>query len=295
VSVPETFRLGGELSIRRLGFGSMRLTGRGTWGEPPDRTRALRVLREAIAGGVNFIDTADSYGPEVSERLIADALHPYSDDLVIASKGGYLRDGPWKWRPDGRPDHLRNACEGSLLRLRLEQLDLYYLHRVDPAVPLEESLGCLAELAEEGKIRYIGLSEIGLETLEQARRSTPIAAVQNLYNLGDRRHEPVVRECEANGTAFVPWFPLARRLLAGRRVRALTRVAARRRVSTAQVALAWLLYRSHMIVPIPGTSSLDHLEDNIAAANLALDERDLEELDRAGPPRDAPRFVKTVA
>jgi pyridoxine 4-dehydrogenase len=192
---PETFSLGGELAIGRLGFGSMRLTGQGVWGNPPDEGRALRVLREAVALGVNFIDTADSYGPEVSERLIAKALYPYPDGVVVASKGGYLRDGPWQWRPDGRPEHLRQACEGTLRRLRLERLDLYYLHRVDPAVPLEASVACLKDLVDEGKIRHIGLSEVGFETLEQARRIAPIAAVQNKYNLGERRHDPVVRAC----------------------------------------------------------------------------------------------------
>jgi pyridoxine 4-dehydrogenase len=291
----ETITLGGDLVVRRLGFGSMRLTGAGVWGDPPDRGHALRVLREAVALGVNFVDTADSYGPEVSELLIADALHPYPEDLVIASKGGYLRDGPWRWQPNGRPEHLRRACEGSLRRLRLERLDLYYLHRVDPAVPLDESLGCLVELAQEGKIRHIGLSEVDLEAVEQASRTAPIAAIQNLYNLGDRRHERVVRRCEADGTAFVPWFPLARGLLAGRRVGALRRVGARHGVKTAQVALAWLLHRSPAVVPIPGTSSISHLRENVAAAEIALDERDLTELDGARPPRDAPRFVKTAA
>ena len=291
---PETFSLGGELAIRRLGFGSMRLTGQGIWGNPPDESGALRVLREAVALGVNFIDTADSYGPEVSERLIAKALYPYPDGVVVASKGGYLRDGPWQWRPDGRPEHLRQACEGTLRRLRLERLDLYYLHRVDPAVPLEASVACLKGLVDEGKIRHIGLSEVGFETLEQARRIAPIAAVQNKYNLGERRHDPVVRACEAAGTAFVPWFPLARGRLARGRIGALRRVAARHEAKPAQVALAWLLQRSAVMVPIPGTSSVDHLRENVAASGIAFDARDLQELEGVRPPREAPVFVKTV-
>jgi aryl-alcohol dehydrogenase-like predicted oxidoreductase len=288
----ETFRLGGELVVRRLGFGSMRLTGPGVWGEPPDEDRALRVLREAVSLGVNFIDTADSYGPEVSERLIAEALHPYAEGVVVASKGGYLRDGPWQWRPDGRPEHLRSACEGSLRRLRLERLDLYYLHRVDPAVPLEESLGCLAELVGEGKIRHVGLSEVGVETLDRARRVVPVAAVQNRYNVTTRDHEGVVRVCEAVGTAFVPWFPLARGQLARRRVAALKRVAARHGASPGQVALAWLLHRAPVILPIPGTSSVEHLRENVQASTIELAEADLRELESARPPREAPDFVK---
>jgi pyridoxine 4-dehydrogenase len=288
----ETFVLGGDLVIRRLGFGSMRLTGRGVWGEPRDEALALRVLREAVAGGVNLIDTADSYGPDVSERLIAKALRPYPDDLVLATKGGYLRDGPWQWRPDGRPEHLRNALEGSLRRLGLERVDLYYLHRIDPAVPLEDSLGTLAELAAEGKIQHVGISEVGVEALEHARRIVPVAAVQNRYNLGERAHEPVVRACESAGTAFVAWFPLARGMLVRARIRALRRVAARRGATTAQIALAWLLHKSPAIVPIPGTSSLEHLRENLGARELALDERDLQELEGVRPPREAPAFVK---
>jgi pyridoxine 4-dehydrogenase len=290
----ETFVLGGDLVIRRIGFGSRRLTGQGVWGEPPDEGRALQVLRQAVALGINFIDTADSYGPEVSERLIAKSLHPYADGVVLATKGGYLRDGPWKWRPDGRPEHLRKALEGSLRRLRVERLDLYYLHRIDPVVPLEESVGALVELAEEGKIRHLGLSEVGLESLERARRIATIAAVQNKYNLGERGHEPVMRACEAAGMAFVPWFPLARGMLARGRIRALKRVAARHGAKPAQIALAWLLRRSPAMVPIPGTSSVDHLRENIAASVISLDERDLQELEGVRPSRQAPDFVKTA-
>jgi pyridoxine 4-dehydrogenase len=292
--VHTTLPLGGDMVIRRLGFGSMRLTGHGVWGEPADERGALQVLREAVDLGVNFIDTADSYGPEVSERLVAKALRPYASDLVIGSKGGYRRDGPWQWRPDGRPEHLRKACEGSLRRLRLERLDLYYLHRVDPAVPLEESLGALVELAREGKIRHIGLSEIGVEALEVARAITPIAAVQNRYNLGERRHEPVLRACEASRLAFVPWFPLARGKLAQRRSGALKRVAARHGVKIAQVALAWLLHRSPAMVPIPGSTSVEHVRENVAAVAIRLDDDDLRELEGVGPPREAPAFVKTA-
>jgi pyridoxine 4-dehydrogenase len=288
----DTLTLGGDLVIRRLGFGSMRLSGRGVWGEPRDEALALRVLREAVVAGVNLIDTADSYGPEVSERLIAKALHPYPDDLVVATKGGYLRDGPWQWRPDGRPEHLREALDGSLRRLRLERVDLYYLHRVDPAVPLDESLGALAELAAQGKIRHVGISEVGVETLERARGVVPVVAVQNRYNLGERAHEPVVRACESAGAAFVAWFPLARGMLVRARIRALRRVAGRRGATTAQIALAWLLHRSPAIVPIPGTSSVEHLHENVGAGDLTLEERDLQELEGVRPPREAPAFVK---
>ena len=291
----ETFSLGGDLVVRRLGFGSMRLTGQGVWGSPPDESGALAVLREAVSLGVNFIDTADSYGPEVSELLIAKALHPYQDGLIIATKGGYVRDGPWQWRPDGRPEHLRRALEGSLHRLKVERADLYYLHRVDPGVPLEDSLGCIAELAREGKVRHIGLSEVDRETLARARRIVPIAAVQNRYNLGEREYEDVLRACAESGAAFVPWFPLARGRLARRRVRALRRVAERHASTAAQIALAWLLYRSPVVLPIPGTSAIEHLRENVASAGIALDERDLSELEGFRPPREPPEFVKRIA
>jgi pyridoxine 4-dehydrogenase len=295
VNVPEGAVLGGELELRRLGFGSMRLTGAGVWGEPRDRAGALALLREAIALGVNFVDTADSYGPAVSEDLIAEALYPYSADLVIATKGGFLRAGPWQWRSNGRPEHLRTACEGSLRRLRRERIDLYYLHTRDPAVPLEESVGCLAELRAEGKIRHVGLSNVGLDALRSAQAIVPISAVQNRYNLAERDHEQVLRVCEDEGIAFVPWFPLARGVLAGRRSRLLRQVGARRRATPAQVALAWLLHRSPAMIPIPGTSSVAHLRENVAAAGIELEEDDMAQLERFRAPMRSPAIVRRAA
>ena len=272
-----TFALGGDLNVNRMGFGAMRITGEGIWGEPEDPEEARRVLRRAVELGINLIDTADSYGPEVSEHLIAETLHPYPDGLVIATKGGLTRPGPGQWEPDGRPEHLREACEGSLRRLKVERIDLYQLHRIDPRVPAEESLGTLAELREEGKIRHVGLSEVSVEQLEQAREIVPIASVQNRYNLTDRGSEDVLDFCKREGLGFIPWFPLATGNLA-RPGGPLDEIAARHNAAPGQVALAWLLQRSPVMLPIPGTSSVEHLEENVAAADLRLSREEFEEL-----------------
>ena len=274
------FRIGGDLPIHRLGFGAMRITGEGIWGAPGDRAQCIRVLRRAVELGTTFIDTADSYGPHVSEELIAEALHPYPDGLVIATKGGFERPGPNTWTPNGRPGHLRAACEGSLRRLRVDCIDLWQLHRIDPNVPVEEQLGLLQELRWEGKIRHVGLSEVGVREIERARRDLPVATVQNRYNLVDRRWEEVVDYCEREGIGFIPWFPLAVGDLA-REDGPLARAAARLGAQPAQVALAWLLARSAVMLPIPGTSKVKHLEENIAAAGLRLTEAELKELDVA--------------
>ncbi len=248
-----TIVIGGELTVNRLGFGAMRLTGAGIWGEPADPAEAKRVLRRALELGVNFIDTADAYGPSVSERLIAEALYPYPHGLVIATKGGMLRDGPGQWRPDGRPEHLRAACEGSLARLRLDRIDLYQLHRPDPRVPLEESLGALVDLQREGKIRHIGVSNVTLEELRLAREVAGVVAVQNRYNLIDRGSQDVLDRCTADWIPFLPWFPLATGDLT-RGAGVVARVAEAHGATPAQVALAWLLQCSPVMVPIPGTS-----------------------------------------
>jgi aryl-alcohol dehydrogenase-like predicted oxidoreductase len=278
----ETLTLGGDLTVQRMGFGAMRITGEGVWGPPDDPDEARRVLRRAVELGVDFIDTADAYGPEVSERLIAEALHPYPDGLVIATKGGLTRSGPGEWHPDGRPEHLRSALEGSLRRLRLERIDLYQLHRPDPDVPLEESLGMLVELRDAGKIRHIGVSNVNVEQLAVARRVADVVSVQNRYNLQDRDSEPVLEACERDGLAFLPWYPLAAGPLA-RGDGPLARVAGERGVSSARVALAWLLRRSPVMLPIPGTSSVEHLEDDLAAAHLELDDREFHALDALAP------------
>jgi pyridoxine 4-dehydrogenase len=268
-----TFLLGGDLPVHRLGFGAMRLTGKGIWGEPRDHTEAIAVLRRALELGVNLIDTADSYGPEVSERLIAEALYPYPQGLVIATKAGLERPGPDQWKPNGRPEHLRAACEGSLRRLKLERIDLYQLHRIDPDVPFADQFGTLKRLQEEGKIRHIGLSEVTVAELERARQLLPIVSVQNLYNLADRHSEVVLDHCEREDIAFLPWFPLATGNLA-RSGGPLAKAAARLRATPAQVALAWLLRRSPVMLPIPGTSSVRHLEENTGAALLELSDRE---------------------
>jgi pyridoxine 4-dehydrogenase len=269
--------LGGDLTVNRLGFGAMRITGEGIWGEPPDREAAKQVLRRALELDIDFIDTADSYGPEVSERLIAEALHPYPEGLVIATKGGQLRDGPGQWRPDGRPEHLRAVLEGSLRRLRLERIDLYQLHRPDPKVPLEESVGALIRLRDEGKIRHIGLSNVSEAQLEHALTMTEIVSVQNRYNLSDRASEGVLARCEGLGIAFLPWAPLAVGQLAGAGS-ALSEVAARHGATPGQLALAWLLARSPEMLPIPGTASVAHLEENVRAAAIRLTPEEVEEL-----------------
>ena len=276
-----TFDIGGDLTVNRLGFGAMRLTGDGIWGEPRDPDECKRVLRRAIELDVNLIDTADAYGPEVSERLIAEALHPYPDDLVIATKGGQTRSGPNQWHPAGRPEHLRAACEGSLARLRLERIELYQLHRVDPEVPLEESLGALIELRDEGKIARIGLSNVSIDQLRRARELTPIVSVQNRYNLIDRAHEDVLEECERDGLAFIPWSPLSTGKLPTRGA-AVMQLAERHDATPAQIALAWLLHRSPVMLPIPGTASVEHLEENVGAARIELSAADVRELEELG-------------
>ncbi len=273
-----TISLGGDLPVRRMGFGAMRITGEGIWGEPSDPNECKRALRRAIELGVNLIDTADSYGPEVSERLIAEALHPYPDDLVIATKGGLVRPGPGRWEPDGRPSHLRKACEGSLRRLRVDQIDLYQFHRPDPKVPLEESVGALVGLKAEGKIRHIGLSNVSVEELERAQRLTPIVSVQNRYSLLERTSEALLRECEEQGLAFLPWRPIEGGAMSG----PVLEIAGRVHATAGQLALAWLLAHSPATLLIPGTSKVTHLEENVAAAALTLAPADLAALDQLG-------------
>jgi aryl-alcohol dehydrogenase-like predicted oxidoreductase len=274
-----TITLGGELTVNRLGFGAMRITGEGIWGPPNDKREALAVLRRAVELGVNFIDTADSYGPNFSEELIAEALHPYPNDLVIATKGGWNRPGPNQWTHDSSPEHLRKAIEGSLKRLRLDRIDVYQLHAPDPAIPFKASVEALAELQKEGKIRLVALSNVTREHVERAQKIVPIVSVQNRYSFADREWESVVDYCDAEHIAFIPWFPLAAGKVAGE---ALARVANTHRATPHQVALAWLLQRSPVMVPIPGTSSVRHLEDNVAASALKLTRQEFEELDRAG-------------
>jgi pyridoxine 4-dehydrogenase len=274
-----TFAIGGDRPVHRLGFGAMRITGKGIWGPPDDPDEAIRVLRRAVELGINLIDTADSYGPDVSERLIAESLHPYPADLVIATKAGFRRPGPDQWREDGRPEYLRGQVEGSLKRLRLDQIDLLQLHRIDPKVPLEDQIGALARLQQEGKIRHIGLSEVSVEQITAVRKIVDIVSVQNLYNLANRKSEDVLDYCTAEGIAFLPWFPLATGDLANAGG-PLARAAERLQAMPSQVALAWLLHRSPVMLPIPGTSRVKHLEENTAAALLELDEETMHELDR---------------
>ena len=277
---PATFELGGELGVRRLGFGAMRITGEGIWGEPDDRERARAVVRRAVELGVNLIDTADAYGPHVSEEILAEALHPYPDGLVIGTKGGLTRSGPGRWERDGRPEHLREACEGSLRRLRLERIDLYQLHAPDPDVPFERSVETMAELRESGKVRLVGLSNVSVAQLERALEIVPVATVQNRFNLADRASEDVLDACEERGVGFIPWFPLATGSLA-RPGGPLDEIAERHDATPSQVALAWLLARSPVMLPIPGTGSVEHLEENMAAADVALSEDEVEGLARA--------------
>src|SRR5438309_5084701 len=263
------FKIGGDLEVNRLGFGAMRITGEGIWGWPPDRENAVKILRRAIELGVNLIDTADAYGPETSELLIAEALHPYPKGVVIATKGGLTRPGPGQWVPNGRPEHLKQAVEGSLKRLRLERIDLYQLHTVDPEVPIEESLGALKQMQDAGKIRHIGLSNVDPEEIARARKIVPIVSVQNRYNIEDRKSENVLVYCEKENLGFLPWFPIGGG--SGLKPENPVNLAAKAHgVSVYQVALAWLLARSPVMLPIPGTSSLAHLEDNVAAAKLKL-------------------------
>ena len=273
VAASGTFSIGGELEVRRLGFGAMRITGDGIWGEPRDPERARAVLREALALGVNFIDTAESYGPEVSERLIAEALYPYPEDLVIATKAGFDRSGPGRWHVNCRPERLRELCESSLRRLRVESIDLWQLHRIDAKVPLEDQIGTALELRDEGKIRFFGLSEVGVEELAAVREQIEVVTVQNRFNWADRDAEDVLAACEADAVGFIPWFPLASGNLAP-----LEAVAREHGVTPSQVALAWLLHRSPVMLPIPGTGSLEHLRENCEAAQLELSAEDLAQL-----------------
>jgi aryl-alcohol dehydrogenase-like predicted oxidoreductase len=266
-----TITLGGELTVNRLGFGAMRLTGDGVWGPPKDRASAIAVLRRAVDLGVNFIDTADSYGPNVSEELIAEALAPYRKGLVIATKGGWNRPGPNQWTHDASPAHLREAVEGSLKRLRLDRVDVYQLHVPDPVVPLDASIETLANMQSEGKIRLVGLSNVTVEHIGRARKIVPIVSVQNRYSFADREWDNVVDYCEHNGIAFIPWFPLGAGRVAGR---LLERIAHARKVKPIQIALAWLLRRSPVMLPIPGTSSIAHLEENVQAGSLQLTEEE---------------------
>ncbi len=272
-----TFAIGGDLPVHRLGFGAMRITGNGIWGEPADRDEAMAVLNTALELGITIIDTADSYGPEVSERLIAEALYPYPSNLVIATKAGLVRPGPNKWEPDGRPQHLRSAIEGSLRRLRLKRIDLLQLHRIDPTVPFEDQIGTLVELQREGKIRHLGLSNVSVPEIRAARRFATIVSVQNRYNLVDRESEDVVEYCTHENLGFIPWFPLATGGLA-ESGGPLARIAESLGAKPTQVALAWLLAKSPVMLPIPGTSSVKHLKENVGAASLKLSPSDMREL-----------------
>lgn len=273
-----TIDIGGDMPVNRFGFGAMRITGEGIWGEPADREECKRVLRRALELGINFIDTADSYGPEVSERLIAETLYPYPEELVIATKGGLLRPGPGQWEPDGRPEHLRAACEGSLERLRVDQIDLYQFHRPDPKVPFEESIGALKQLKDEGKIRHLGLSNVTTDQVERAQKLTPIVSVQDRYSVYERTSEPVLEFCSLEEIAFLPWRPVEGGGLAADGV--VAEIARRNGATPAQVALAWLLAHSPVMLPIPGTSKVAHLDENLGAVALDLAPAELAELDK---------------
>lgn len=273
-----TLAIGKDLKVNRLGYGAMRITGKGIWGEPKDPETARKVLRRAVELGVNLIDTADSYGPDVSERLIGEALAPYADGVVIATKAGLTRQGPDKWLPVGRPEYLQQEVEMSLRRLKLERIDLWQLHRIDPKVPVEESLGVIKKMQEQGKIRHVGLSEVKPHEIDQARKVVDIVSVQNLYNIGDRTHEDVVDYCTKHGLAFIPWFPVAAGKLAqpGGKLDA---AAKRHGATLSQLSIAWLLHRSPVMLPIPGTSSLEHLEENVAAAGVKLTDAEWKEIE----------------
>jgi pyridoxine 4-dehydrogenase len=279
-SVKKTFLLGGDLDVNRLGFGAMRITGKGIWGPPEDPEGAKKVLRRAVELGVNFIDTADSYGPQVSEILIGEALSPYSKGVVVATKGGLTRQGPNKWLPVGRPEYLRQEVELSLRALKVERIDLWQLHRIDPKVPVEESLGEIWKMQREGKIRHVGLSEVKAHEIEQAQKVLPIVSVQNQYNLGDRKHEDVVDFCEKHNLAFIPWFPVAAGKLAQPGGK-LDEAAKRHGATVGQLSLAWLLHRSPVMLPIPGTSSVAHLEENVKAADVTLTDAEWKEIESA--------------
>jgi aryl-alcohol dehydrogenase-like predicted oxidoreductase len=276
----DTFTIGGELEVHRLGFGAMRITGKGIWGPPDDPDEAKRLLRRVVELGIDLIDTADSYGPEVSENLIAEALHPYPDNLVIATKGGLRRTGPGQWPRDARPERLKECCEGSLRRLKLDQIPLYQLHAPDPKVPYEDSVGALKELQYEGQIRHVGVSNVSVAQLEQARAIVDVASVQNRYNVADRDSDDVLEVCESLGIGFIPWFPLATGRLA-EPGGPLDRIAREHDATPAQIALAWLLARSPVMLPIPGTSSIEHLEEDLAATRIELSLSEVEEIGRA--------------
>jgi pyridoxine 4-dehydrogenase len=279
-AVTKTFKLGGELEIHRLGFGAMRITGKGIWGEPADRENAKKVLRRAVELGVDFIDTADSYGPTVSEPLIGEALAPYAKGTVIATKGGLTRQGPDEWQPVGRPEYLTQQVEMSLRWLKREQLDLWQLHRIDPKVPVEESLGAIKKLQTAGKIRFVGLSEVSVDEIKQARKVVEIVSVQNLYNISDRKSEAVLEYCEREGIAFIPWFPVAAGKLAQPGGK-LDELAKKHGATVSQLSLAWLLHRSPVMLPIPGTSSVAHLEENLKAGDVTLSDTEWQQLEAA--------------
>jgi len=278
-NLSETFALGGDLTVRRLGYGAMRITGDGIWGYPKNPDEAKKVLKRAVELGVNFIDTADSYGPYVSEELIGEALHPYAKGVVVATKGGFVRTGPNQWSVVGRPEYLHQEVEMSLRRLKVERIDLWQLHRIDPQVPVEESLGIIKKLQEQGKIRHIGLSEVKPKEIDQARKVVDIVSVQNLYNLGDRQHEDVVDYCTKHNLAFIPWFPVAAGKLA-REGGPLDKAAKRHGATVSQLSLAWLLQRSPVMLPIPGTSSVKHLEENMAAEKVKLSDAEWAEIEK---------------
>ena len=275
-----TFKLGGDLPVHRLGFGAMRITGEGVWGDPKDPAAARKLLRRVVELGVNFIDTADSYGPEVSERLIAEALHPYPDGLVIATKGGLTRSGPGQWHPVGRPEYLRQCVELSLRRLKIDCIDLYQLHRIDPKVPVAESLGALKDLQKAGKIRHIGLSEVSVKEIEQAQKTVAIVSVQNLYNLANQQSADVLDYCTKHHLGFIPWFPLAAGDIA-RPDGPLDKIAKAHQATLSQLALAWLLQKSPVMLPIPGTSRVKHFEENMGAVNVRLTQTEWAEIARA--------------
>ena len=280
ITMNKTFKIGNDLEVNRLGFGAMRLTGKGIWGEPKDPEEARRVLKRAVELGVNFIDTADSYGPDVSERLIGETLSPFPKGLVVATKGGLTRQGPDRWSPDGRPDYLAKEVEKSLRLLKTDVIDLWQLHRIDPKVPVEQSLEPIVKLKRQGKIRHIGLSEVKPTDIDRARKVVEIVSVQNLYNVGDRQHEDVLEYCERHNIAFIPWFPVAAGKLA-RPGGKLDEIAKRHGATVAQLSIAWLLHRSAVMLPIPGTSSVAHLEENMKAAHLALSEAEMKEIEKA--------------
>jgi pyridoxine 4-dehydrogenase len=279
-AIQKTFKIGGDLEVNRLGYGAMRITGDGIWGEPKDPAECKRVLKRAVELGINFIDTADSYGPDVSERLIGEALAPFPKGLVVATKGGFVRTGPNKWVEVGLPQYLEQEVEMSLRNLKTDVIDLWQLHRIDPKVPVEESLAPIAKLQKEGKIRHVGLSEVKPHEIDQARKVIDIVSVQNMYNVGERKHEDVLEYCEKNNLAFIPWFPVAAGKLA-RPGGKLDELAKRHEVSVSQLSIAWLLHRSPVMIPIPGTSSVAHLEENMKAAEVSLSDAEMKEIEDA--------------